>query len=601
MGLFSNSTATSLSDDSFLTWHNVASASVSFVNAGQLPVDVTSLNDTLYLGRFNDDINPIIFDTDGSIMDSVFGIGAKRSIIGFAGSAYDGQTGLYVEGEAVMNGWFANNPFTANQFMSTFVHEFGHFIGLDHTQINAQFAGDGNKANDVYIPTMFPTSVDEDSTLNSLNPDDIAAVSVLYPTPAFLATTGSIRGKVIRADSSIVPGAVVIAISTTDSLMNQVSTVTDYFTQATGSYTIAGLLPGTYWVKLEPVRSGFSGASSVGPYAGTSHSLSFQNPVVTEYYNGANESSDPTVDPPDARTPVTVTPNIVIDNINFVANGFSDAPVVNILQYYGSLESGYIFNLPSEYGDLKYAVRSTPGVDAKLERVDFFIYNQGIRGHGTLKISVHQNAAGSLGGIPGAMIGSPTLIPFSKLFAGGFNSVDLDTLNIMVSKNVSFHIAFEVLGNPGDTLAFISDDGTTETDRSSSYYQSGNLPIAWYNFEDANNFGTGFNLVVRAAIDFPTGIREQPSVLPKVYTLYQNYPNPFNPATIVRYDLPREGRVSLRVYDVLGRNVRTLFEGVKAPGTYSVTFDGSGLSSGIYYCVLTAENYRLAKPMVFLK
>ena len=66
------------------------------------------------------------------------------------------------------------------------------------------------------------------------------------------------------------------------------------------------------------------------------------------------------------------------------------------------------------------------------------------------------------------------------------------------------------------------------------------------------------------------------------FALSQNYPNPFNPSTLIGYSVPSAGRVSLNVYDVLGREVATLFEGVRQPGSYTARFDGTGLPSGVY-------------------
>ena len=74
--------------------------------------------------------------------------------------------------------------------------------------------------------------------------------------------------------------------------------------------------------------------------------------------------------------------------------------------------------------------------------------------------------------------------------------------------------------------------------------------------------------------------------------LRQNYPNPFNPATTVSYELASAARVTLAVFDVLGREVRRLQEGVRPPGLHTVRFDGGGLPSGVYLCRLTVEGGR---------
>jgi hypothetical protein len=76
--------------------------------------------------------------------------------------------------------------------------------------------------------------------------------------------------------------------------------------------------------------------------------------------------------------------------------------------------------------------------------------------------------------------------------------------------------------------------------------------------------------------------------VPKTYALYQNYPNPFNPSTIINYQLPMNSQVTLKVYDVLGREVATLVDGQQNAGVYKVSFDGSRFASGVYFYRITA-------------
>ena len=85
------------------------------------------------------------------------------------------------------------------------------------------------------------------------------------------------------------------------------------------------------------------------------------------------------------------------------------------------------------------------------------------------------------------------------------------------------------------------------------------------------------------------------------YRLAQNYPNPFNPTTEVRFEIAEGGFVSLRVYDVLGREVATLVNEVMKPGTYERKFDGSRLASGVYYCRLTAGPIVATKKVMLMK
>jgi hypothetical protein len=95
---------------------------------------------------------------------------------------------------------------------------------------------------------------------------------------------------------------------------------------------------------------------------------------------------------------------------------------------------------------------------------------------------------------------------------------------------------------------------------------------------------------------------------PTGYGLAQNYPNPFNPVTVIKYTIsgaggrgPGASRTSLIVYDMLGRQVATLVDEVRVPGTYEVRFDGNGLASGAYIYRLTAESFIQARTMILVK
>jgi len=90
---------------------------------------------------------------------------------------------------------------------------------------------------------------------------------------------------------------------------------------------------------------------------------------------------------------------------------------------------------------------------------------------------------------------------------------------------------------------------------------------------------------------------ESPDTTPKESTLHQNYPNPFNPVTQIRYGLPSESHVSLKIYDVLGREIAVLVnDEIKAAGWHTITWDsrdggGSRVASGIYVCrLIVGEN-----------
>ena len=89
--------------------------------------------------------------------------------------------------------------------------------------------------------------------------------------------------------------------------------------------------------------------------------------------------------------------------------------------------------------------------------------------------------------------------------------------------------------------------------------------------------------------------------IPVKFSLEQNYPNPFNPTTAISYQLPAAGKVVLKVYDVLGREVAALVNGEQNPGVYSVTFDASRLPSGVYFYRIDSGAYTATKKMVLIK
>jgi len=91
------------------------------------------------------------------------------------------------------------------------------------------------------------------------------------------------------------------------------------------------------------------------------------------------------------------------------------------------------------------------------------------------------------------------------------------------------------------------------------------------------------------------------NLTPKQYRLNQNYPNPFNPSTVISYELQTNGIVTLEIYDMLGRRIATLVSEREDAGIHSVTFNASGLSSGIYFYRLTAGNFVKTKKLMLIR
>ena len=124
---------------------------------------------------------------------------------------------------------------------------------------------------------------------------------------------------------------------------------------------------------------------------------------------------------------------------------------------------------------------------------------------------------------------------------------------------------------------------------------------------------TIFGMVQRGEIDSPGKANaslknaqknegtEKASAVPKTYGLNDNYPNPFNPTTKIGYQIPQEGFVSIRVIDALGREVASLVNQTQKPGNYTVQFNASNLSSGVYFYQMKVNDYTSIKKMMLLK
>jgi hypothetical protein len=100
--------------------------------------------------------------------------------------------------------------------------------------------------------------------------------------------------------------------------------------------------------------------------------------------------------------------------------------------------------------------------------------------------------------------------------------------------------------------------------------------------------------------DTPTGIEEE-QIVPTQYALHQNYPNPFNPETSIRFDLPNNGWVSLKVFDNLGREVARLVDHEMHQGVHTVQWNAGAMPSGVYTCQLKAGTFARTIKLLLMK
>ena len=128
----------------------------------------------------------------------------------------------------------------------------------------------------------------------------------------------------------------------------------------------------------------------------------------------------------------------------------------------------------------------------------------------------------------------------------------------------------------------------------------------WTVFSTDNIDTTMASDVRDIVIDISNALSINENLIPEQYALHQNYPNPFNPTTILRYDLPEDIQVRIMIYDIMGREVRTLMNVNQTAGYHSISWDakndiGEGVSAGMYIYMIQAGEFMQTKKMILLK
>ena len=143
-------------------------------------------------------------------------------------------------------------------------------------------------------------------------------------------------------------------------------------------------------------------------------------------------------------------------------------------------------------------------------------------------------------------------------------------------------------------VAFIKGAGQSSSPKQYSFVDS-KLAAGRYSYRLKvidNNGSFGYSKEIQVEV----------GAVPRIFTLSQNYPNPFNPATTIQFTLEKDGKALLKVYNILGQEVATLFNGdAKAGQIYEATFDGSRLASGIYLSRIESGGKQLIKKMLMIK
>jgi minor extracellular serine protease Vpr len=265
------------------------------------------------------------------------------------------------------------------------------------------------------------------------------------------------------------------------------------------------------------------------------------------------------------------------------------ARVSRTMLAYDSSGANIIYTLT---GATQLGVRLSPGVSGTLSRAIVNVTTQNnrpIAGNGGVVLALYADNQGT----PGVLIGTAAAAPLKHLSSGTMNTVPLSSAKLQVEKGKDYFLVVS-LSNSGDTLK-LRTDGAVGNVRS-FVMKNG----AWSKF--ANNFRIRAEVLSTEGTDAVAG----EEAVPLEFALHQNYPNPFNPSTVIGYTTPKNGLVTLKIFDVLGREVCTLVHGVEPGGRHTAVWNGKtsrGIlaSAGVYFYRLESFGRALSNKMLLLK
>ena len=237
---------------------------------------------------------------------------------------------------------------------------------------------------------------------------------------------------------------------------------------------------------------------------------------------------------------------------------------------------------------------------------------------GNVYVSGSEDAPGALGDYATVKYNSTGVQQWVSEYNGPGNSTDNES-SLVVDGSGNIYVTGTSAGNgtdydfatvkynsAGDTVWVIRYNGTgngTDHAQSIAIDNSGNIYVTGYSWSGITN--SDYTTIKYSQI---IGIQPVSTEIPNKFSLSQNYPNPFNPSTKIKFETPKESFAKIIVFDILGREITTTVNEELKPGTYEVDFDGSDLSSGVYYYQLSAHqggsttgDFVETKKMILLK
>jgi flagellar hook capping protein FlgD len=612
-GFLTNTQSDNLTTNAMNEWINVATAYFSAINAGKIKLnnvatDITAANagQVISYPEGHDAPNGggifVIYDSDGTICSNFFGfppgvLGVSSLEFTQPGTPFITESWVVLNGAAIDPG--DTSPYPGASFGGVYTHEFGHTIGLAHTQVNgsALFFGDnigpggcsplaGTPAvsqMETMYPFIDPTpgtgSGIYEATVDQL--DDVATLSDLYPTAGWPNNTGTITGKIFMPDgTSEVRGVNVIARKLTDPDGNCISAMSGDYTQGLlgpdGTYTLHGLTPGAqYLLYVDKIVDGFFSTQPTDTV------------FMEEYWNGVRESGNVDTDTTCSYVPITVgaggtaTANVLLNIIEgSVALGDDDAVNVPIPNGFSFCGKRYHSVWVNSNGNITFGLGDTnPSASAN-----------GLRIGAPRICGIWDDLDPSSGGVIAAhQVGQNFQIRFlqvPEIFFGGLN-----TFTITLRPNATIRVDYEETATFFSTVAGrspgggVADPGPTDLSVAPQPFNASTVYEEFFLGDDLTNVHLEYGpcgTVVGIPDDGVTarGLRSAP--------------NPFRSSTTISFELPQDGLVKLEVFDISGRHVTTLANEKLPAGNYSMPWSGKDESGrtvapGIYF-------YRLETP-----
>ncbi len=179
---------------------------------------------------------------------------------------------------------------------------------------------------------------------------------------------------------------------------------------------------------------------------------------------------------------------------------------------------------------------------------------------------------------------------FSGSYVNGVVQLEWNTAT--ETNNFGFDVQKRYDNTPYEKIGFVPGNGTTTNGMQ-------------YSFKDDDLFA-GRIFYRLKQLDFNGDFEYSNEIMVEVlnltdYQLFQNYPNPFNPSTSIKYSVPAQSKIKIALYDIIGNEVSTLFEGIQQPGVHEINLTADNLPSGVYFVSMTAENFSKAIKITLMK